>query len=58
MLDQTSLLLEFQRLDEEWDRLEKKLYSNDAILLCDDIQQLIERIWEKQVEILNLIIKQ
>jgi hypothetical protein len=53
MLDQTWLLLEFQRLEEEWDRLEKKLYDDDK--LCDEIQQLLEKIWERQVEILNLI---
>lgn len=50
-MGQTELLLEYQRLDETWEQLEKKPYS-------DEVQYLLEEIWERQCEILNFIILQ
>lgn len=50
-MNQTELLLEYQRLDEIWEKLEKQKYSNE-------VQYLLEDIWERQCEILNFIILQ
>ena len=47
-LDQTWILLLYQRLEFWWEELEKYEY-------CDEIQKLLEEVWEKQTELLNLI---
>lgn len=47
-MEQSPLLFEFQRLEFYWEELEKKEYSEMT-------RQLIEKVWERQVEILNQI---
>lgn len=51
METQTTLLLEFQRLENEGEKLETLEYN-------EDIQRLLENIGERQTEILNLILLQ
>lgn len=45
MLEQSPLLLEYQRLDEQWDRLEGEW--------DEEVQKLLEEIGERQCMILN-----
>ena len=48
-LEQSPLLLEYQALDEKWGMLERSRVYNKAI------QEMLEEIGERQVQILNLI---
>lgn len=48
-LDKWPLYLEYQRLNDLWDRIEAKWNIDN------EIQSLLEMIWEKQTEILNQI---
>lgn len=49
VLDNWPLYLEYQRLNDVWDKLEARW------ILDEETQALLELIWEKQTEILNQI---
>ena len=50
-MGQTEILLEYQRLEELWDKIEKQEYSEKT-------QALLESIGERQCELLNCILIQ